>query len=177
MSDLLHVHKALADETRLRLLRLLSRSALNVNEILDILQMGQSRVSRHLRILAEAGLVTRRREGTWIYYQATPDPEDALVADTLRMTAAHERTVDGFEADMQRMEEAIEGRRRETRQFFDAQADGAELRHGSLDGTFYRDVALSLLPERSARILDLGTGSGLLLPGLGVSLLQSPSWL
>ena len=62
MPDLLQIHKALADETRLRLLRLLSRSPLNVNEVIDILRMGQSRISRHLRILAEAGLATRRRE-------------------------------------------------------------------------------------------------------------------
>ncbi|MFH1567541.1 MAG: metalloregulator ArsR/SmtB family transcription factor, partial [Gemmatimonadota bacterium] len=51
MSDLLKIHKALADETRLRLVRLLARGALNVNELIAILEMGQSRVSRHLRIL------------------------------------------------------------------------------------------------------------------------------
>ena len=50
--ELLQIHKALADETRLRLMRLLARGPLNVNEILGILRMGQSRVSRHLRILS-----------------------------------------------------------------------------------------------------------------------------
>ncbi|MEE3335234.1 MAG: ArsR family transcriptional regulator, partial [Candidatus Latescibacterota bacterium] len=49
MPEPLQIHKALADETRLRLMRLLGRSPLNVNEILSILQMGQSRISRHLR--------------------------------------------------------------------------------------------------------------------------------
>lgn len=166
MTDLLHIHKALADETRLRLLRLLSRSPLNVNEVLDILRMGQSRVSRHLRILAEAGLVTRRREGTWIYYERTPDPSDTLVADTLQLVSTHEQTLPSFEQDMQRMEAVIEKRRAQTRQFFDAREDGAELQHGSLEGSYYRGVALSLLPEHSTTTLDLGTGSGLLLPGL-----------
>lgn len=166
MSDLLQIHKALADETRLRLLRLLSRSPLNVNEVIDILRMGQSRISRHLRILAEAGLVTRRREGTWIYYEQSPDPEDKLVADTLVLISEHERPLPHFEIDMQRMEAAIERRRQQTRSFFDSRRDGDELRHQSLDGAHYRQVALSLLPEHSDTILDLGTGSGLLLPAL-----------
>ena len=69
MTDPLKVYKALADETRLRLVRLLVRGALNVNEIIGILGMGQSRISRHLKILSEAELVTKRREGTWIYYE------------------------------------------------------------------------------------------------------------
>jgi ArsR family transcriptional regulator len=166
MSDLLQIHKALADETRLRLLRLLSRSPLNVNEVIDILRMGQSRISRHLRILAEAALVTRRREGTWIYYERSPDPEDKLVADMLVLVKEHERALPHFEADMQRMEAAIELRRQHTRSFFDSRRDGDELRHQSLDGAHYRQVALSLLPKHCDTILDLGTGSGLLLPAL-----------
>ena len=71
MTNLLKIHKALADETRLRVVRLLVRGSLNVNEMIGILNMGQSRVSRHLKILAEAGLVTSRREGTWIYYESS----------------------------------------------------------------------------------------------------------
>lgn len=166
MPDLLQLHKALADETRLRLVRLLARSPLNVNEILDVLRMGQSRVSRHLRILADAGLVTRRREGTWIYYERAARPASPLVADTLRVLTEHERDLPHFEADVQRMEAAIEKRREETRRFFDSRCAGDELRHQSLDGSHYRQVALSLLPERCGTILDLGTGSGLLLPAL-----------
>lgn len=166
MSDLLQLHKALADETRLRLVRLLARSPLNVNEVIDILRMGQSRVSRHLRILADAGLVMRRREGTWIYYERTPNPVSPLVADTLRVLAEHERDLPHFEEDVQRMEAAVEKRREQTRRFFDSRSAQDELRHQSLDGTYYRQVALSLLPERCGTILDLGTGSGLLLPAL-----------
>ena len=166
MPDLLQIHKALADETRLRLLRLLSRSPLNVNEVIDILRMGQSRISRHLRILAEAALVTRRREGTWIYYERSSEPADKLVVDMLLLVSEHENAVPHFEPDMQRMEAAIERRRQQTRSFFDSRRDGDELRHRSLDGAYYRQVALSLLPERCETILDLGTGSGLLLPAL-----------
>lgn len=62
--------KALADETRLRLLNLLREQELNVNEIVAILEMGQSRISRHLKILSESGLLQSRRDGLWVFYKA-----------------------------------------------------------------------------------------------------------
>jgi len=179
MPELLRIHKALADETRLRLVRLLSRGALNVNELIAILQMGQSRVSRHLRILAEVGLVTHRREGTWIYYEGAHDPAldptpegtpelgDPLVAEILATIARHERTVSHYEEDLQSLEAALERRKEQTRSYFDSTDDPHEfLRHKSLDVGYYREVATGLLPERCECILDLGTGSGLLLPAL-----------
>lgn len=63
------VFKALAEETRLRILILLEIRELCVCEIEKILRLSQSRVSRHLAILRNAGLVMDRREGTWIYYK------------------------------------------------------------------------------------------------------------
>ena len=108
MLDQVKVFKALADETRLRLMRLLARGALNVNEIIGILEMGQSRVSRHLRILAEADLVTSRREGTWIYYQwSSADGASTLVGDTLAHLGAHERDLSHFESDIQGLEAVV----------------------------------------------------------------------
>lgn len=62
------VFKALADETRLRILILLAIRELCVCELEKILRFSQSRVSRHLAVLRHAGLVIVRREGTWIYY-------------------------------------------------------------------------------------------------------------
>jgi len=65
--------KALSDETRLRLLNLSLHHELNVNEIVRVLAMGQSRVSRHLKILTDSGLLTYRRDGLWIFYSAVSD--------------------------------------------------------------------------------------------------------
>ena len=168
MSEQLKIHKALADETRLRLMRLLSRGPLNVNEIIGILDMGQSRISRHLKILAEADLVTNRREGTWIYYQWNDgNGESKLLADTFATLAAHEGDLPRYEADLQGLEATVESRREQTRSFFDSIPDPHEyLQHQSLDGQFYRQVATSLLPERSEVALDMGSGSGLLIPSL-----------
>ena len=118
MTDPLKIYKALADETRLRVMRLLSRGPLNVNEIIGIMQMAQSRVSRHLKILTEAGLVSGRREGTWIYYEEHHNG-DSLVADTLAHLDTHEQELGFFAEDMQGLEASIESRKERTTAYFD----------------------------------------------------------
>lgn len=60
--------RALGDETRLRLLEVLTSGERNVAELMEALGLGQSLVSHHLRALREAGLVMVRREGRWVYY-------------------------------------------------------------------------------------------------------------
>src|SRR5512138_1162447 len=62
--------KALADPCRLRLVAVLLRGEFTVQELTRIMKMGQSRVSRHLKILAEAGVLSVKRQGTWSYYRA-----------------------------------------------------------------------------------------------------------
>lgn len=171
MSDPLKTYKALADETRLRLLRLLGRVALNVNEVIEILQMGQSRISRHLKILADAGLVQSRREGTWVYYQVVSQG-GGLVAGILELLERHEKEVPHFDADLQALEGVIERRREKTRTFFDSLSQPEELlKHQGLDGAVYRSLAVQQLNGHRVNgqpptVLDMGTGAGLLLPAL-----------
>ena len=107
MFDLLRIQKALADETRLRLLRLLVRGPLNVNEILSILGMGQSRISRHLKILSEAKLVNSRREGTWVYYQGSIEGDEKIVGDALCLLKNHEQELPHYSGDLQGLEQVI----------------------------------------------------------------------
>jgi ArsR family transcriptional regulator len=68
MRELMKVFKALSDDTRIRLLKLLSERELCVCELMQVLEMTQSRVSRNLGVLKEAGLVKDRRDGTWAFY-------------------------------------------------------------------------------------------------------------
>ena len=68
MRDDLEVFNACADETRLRLLVLLAERELCVCELVEVLEMPQGKISRHLAVLRRAGLVAHRRYGTWIYY-------------------------------------------------------------------------------------------------------------
>jgi ArsR family transcriptional regulator len=69
MSDIVAIFKALADDTRVRVLKLLSRGELCVCEIAAALEMEQPRLSFHLRILKEAGIVVDRRQERWILYR------------------------------------------------------------------------------------------------------------
>ncbi|MFC1597165.1 ArsR/SmtB family transcription factor [Planctomycetota bacterium] len=68
MSNAVQLFKALADETRLRILNLIGHREVCVCQIVEALGLGQSKVSRHLAHLRNAGLVNDRREGLWIYY-------------------------------------------------------------------------------------------------------------
>lgn len=68
MEEISDALKALADDTRLRIIKILSKGELCVCELVDILKIPQYRVSRHLGILKKAGWVKDRRDGAWIYY-------------------------------------------------------------------------------------------------------------
>jgi len=72
MSNAVQLFKALADETRLRILNLIVHREICVCQIVEALRLGQSKVSRHLAHLRNAGLVNDRREGLWIYYSLAP---------------------------------------------------------------------------------------------------------
>ena len=72
--------RALGDETRLRLLELLTAGERNVGELMDDTGLGQSLISHHLRALREAGLVNDRRDGRWVYYSIA---EQALTSTRL----------------------------------------------------------------------------------------------
>lgn len=72
-SGLVRYFKALADETRLSIVRYLLEQELCVCEIMDLLKMSQPAVSHHLRILKQAGVVKDRRDGKWIYYAIDND--------------------------------------------------------------------------------------------------------
>jgi ArsR family transcriptional regulator len=69
---------ALADETRLRILAQLADGEQCVCDLTDALEAGQSRLSFHLKTLKDAGLVTDRRQGRWIYYTLNPEAVDEL---------------------------------------------------------------------------------------------------
>lgn len=71
MMNLANALKLLADDTRLRILRLVSREPLNVKELTSILGLAQSGISRHLGLLRKAGLVEEQREGVWSYYRVS----------------------------------------------------------------------------------------------------------
>ncbi|UCE18920.1 MAG: winged helix-turn-helix transcriptional regulator [Gemmatimonadota bacterium] len=85
MRDTLQVFKALSDETRLRILHLLQKQELCVCELVEILEMEQSRVSHQLQILKNARLVNDRRERKWIVYSLNIRDDDSWNRDVFRL--------------------------------------------------------------------------------------------
>src|SRR5215212_5616893 len=71
LDDTLGILRAAAEETRLRILALLTDGELSVSDLTDILGQSQPRISRHLKLLVEAGLVERHREGAWAFFRLT----------------------------------------------------------------------------------------------------------
>ncbi len=84
----LSVFRAIGEETRLRMMALLARGELTVSELTQILGQSQPRVSRHLKILADAGLVERHREGAWMFYRVAADNGEATKRALIDAVAA-----------------------------------------------------------------------------------------
>ncbi len=178
---LVEILKALADDVRLRILGVLGREPLSVNEIRDILGFRQSRCSRHLQILARAGLVEGARDGTRIYYAIHPEversaelsallaaigvgsggarfPVPALHPETDAATLKRPREM---KRDYERLTSHLSERKRDAIQHFQAYGqDQDRLQRGLVDSDFYRDRILALLPEDPGVAVDLGCGSG-----------------
>lgn len=108
--------KALADETRARLVNVLLEYELNVGEIVQVMEMGQSRISRHLKILSDSGLVDVRREGLWAFYRAS---ELGPGRDFLEGVTSLLEGEGDLKRDRNRAEKVIRERTAATRQFFD----------------------------------------------------------
>ena len=95
MKDFLNITKALADESRLRMLMALQEGELCVCQITELMGLAMSPVSKHLSILYQAGLVNARKEGRWMYYslpgKGTPTAAREAVAWVRRSLAGKER--------------------------------------------------------------------------------------
>ncbi|MCL4736524.1 MAG: winged helix-turn-helix domain-containing protein [Candidatus Omnitrophica bacterium] len=81
MKEFMHIAKALADENRVRTLMFLRNGELCVCQIIEMLQLAPSTVSKHLAILRQAGLIDSRKDGRWIYYRL-PESDGSKEATT-----------------------------------------------------------------------------------------------
>lgn len=171
MTDLLRLHKALADETRLRIVRILLSHELSVGELVAGLSMGQSRISRHLKILVDAGLVECRREGQWAFYRAVrADGAAGGAADGgcarrfLDCCAALMGAEDEpWRGDLARAAGVLRERAAATRRFFDGVAGRWQgLTAEALGGFDLHGEIAARVPEGAA-VADLGCGPGELL--------------
>ena len=159
--------RALADQTRLRIMRLLSTMELAVGELAQVLGQSQPRVSRHIRILCDAGLAERRKEGSWVFLRSAIGENRAppLAAAAARLLDTAERDDAGFAArcaEDRRHLSAIRSARQATAQaYFARHAEEWDTLRGlhSPDGPVEAALA-GALGDRIGALLDIGTGTG-----------------
>jgi DNA-binding transcriptional ArsR family regulator len=93
--------RAAGEETRLRILGLLAQGELSVSDMTDILGQSQPRISRHLKLMAEAGLIERHREGAWAFFRLQQGTAQGALARALAETISPQDPV--MAADLERL--------------------------------------------------------------------------
>jgi ubiquinone/menaquinone biosynthesis C-methylase UbiE/DNA-binding transcriptional ArsR family regulator len=170
--------RAAADPSRVRLLAICSQGEWTVSELVQILGQSQPRISRHLKILADAGLLDRFREGGWVFYRRAQSGDGARLARSLcRLLPDDDATM---QLDQRRLEAVRAARRRQAEQYFDGRAFAWDSeRDLAIDGAMVEAALRELFAtERPSSLLDVGTGTGRILQvlagqigfGLGVDL-------
>lgn len=161
--DLVGALKAAGETTRLRLLALLADGDHSVKDLTEILGQSQPRVSRHLKLLADAGLVQRHAEGAWAYYGLTPSGQGGDLARWLvgRIDPADPER----EADRQRLAEARAAQLAQASSYFAQVAESWDLlARLHVPEAAVEAAVLQALGGRTVDLLvDLGTGTGRIL--------------
>ncbi|MBW1637181.1 MAG: winged helix-turn-helix transcriptional regulator [Deltaproteobacteria bacterium] len=105
MKSFIRVMKAVSDPNRVRVLKLLQANELCVCEIQGLLGLAQSTVSKHMKLLEDAGMVERKRQGTWIIYNLA-DGSESVYAETMLLEIRHWLEND---KELNRMRKALPG--------------------------------------------------------------------
>jgi len=162
----LNMFRAIGEETRLRIMILLLRGELTVTELTQILGQSQPRVSRHLKILSDAGLVERYREGSWMFYRAYQQSGDVSTADAAGLAGALLDSSDRVIArDRERFDQNRVARASLAAAYFEENAsDWDKVRRLHLPESDIEDRMCALLgKERAPLFVDIGTGTGRML--------------
>lgn len=163
LDSLVHILKAAGEPTRLRLLALLLAGELSVKDLTEILGQSQPRISRHLKLLVDAGLIVRHAEGAWAYFGVAPD---GVGADWARQVVAQLDASDtDAAADLLRLEALREHQQLDAAAYFAQVASSWDLLRSlhvpeeAVEAAILAHVAQTKVDL----LLDLGTGTGRML--------------
>lgn len=159
MNDILTIFRALADPTRIRIMLLLLKMELAVGELAQILDQSQPRISRHIRILDEAGLAERRKEGSWVFLR----PGQSTALDILRRLFRSEDVISSEQAisDQAQLSLVRKARAEMAERYFEAHAEEWDaIRSLHLPEDDVEQAMLALLKDVNlGHMLDIGTGT------------------
>ncbi|MDM7998337.1 MAG: metalloregulator ArsR/SmtB family transcription factor [Acidobacteriota bacterium] len=160
MGSVLKSLRALSDATRLRILSLLEKEELSVHEIQEITRLGQSRISTHLGLLQESGLVQSRRDGKRMFYRLNEGAEGGA-ADFLKIAFQGARELPGYSGDRINLKRIVKRRQEQAQVYFNQVAGRFDRVYGpgrSWQG--FGHLLLRIVPPLV--VADLGSGEGLL---------------
>ncbi|WP_319532236.1 metalloregulator ArsR/SmtB family transcription factor [uncultured Cohaesibacter sp.] len=163
LEEMVGLLKASGEVTRLRLLALLAEGDLSVKDLTAILNQSQPRISRHLKLLYEAGLVERLPEGAWVYYCLTQDEAKSdLLAASLKLL---DRSDVMLRRDLERLHQIKATNAQQAADYFQFNAEHwDELRRLHAPESAVEAAIVSALGDAPVeRLLDLGTGTGSIL--------------
>ncbi len=150
----------LGDPTRLRLLRLLEREELGVAELCDVLQLPQSTVSRHLKVLVDSRWIRGRRQGTARLYQSASNELDGTASQLWQLARAQSDAWSTARQDDLRLARILRERQSGSQAFFaGAAAKWDKLRNELYGSQFTRHALTAFLPRQWV-VADLGCGTG-----------------
>ena len=160
MSTTLKSLRALADPTRLRIVAVLASEELSVNELQEITCLGQSRVSTHLALLAEAGLLTSRRDGKRTFYRLDPRA-DASAREFTQLAVRASRELPEADSDQVNLRRVLARRQDQAQLYFNQVAGRFDRSYGpGRSWQAFGHLLLRMLPP--VVVADLGSGEGLL---------------
>jgi ArsR family transcriptional regulator len=162
MTGQLDLFRALADPTRMRIVHLLWAMELAVGEIALVVGQSQPRVSRHIRILVDAGLVERRKEGSWVFLSICSEAPARALAAFLDAAPPSPEEMLWIEADLARLAAVRAERARAAEQFFATYAEQWDALRALQAPEADVEAAMTALlaGERLGRLIDIGTGTG-----------------
>jgi len=152
--------RALSDPTRLRIVALLERSELSVHELQEITRMGQSRISTHLGLLQESGLLESRREGKRTFYRAVANG-DPMAGEFIQLAVRGAKELPEQSADQLNLKRVLVRRSEQAQVYFNQVAGRFDRSYGpGRSWQAFGQLLLRALPPLV--IADLGSGEGLL---------------
>jgi ubiquinone/menaquinone biosynthesis C-methylase UbiE len=162
VTELIDIFRALADPTRLRVLSLLREMELAIGELAVVLDQSQPRVSRHVRILAEAGLIERHREGSWVFLRVPREGRVAAIVSTVHTWDYTPAEAAQIAQDAARLAAVRADREESAARYFAEHADEWDaIRSRYVAESEVETAILSLMQNRAiGHLLDIGTGTG-----------------
>jgi ubiquinone/menaquinone biosynthesis C-methylase UbiE/DNA-binding transcriptional ArsR family regulator len=156
--------QAVGDPTRLRILRLLGRGELTVQDMVQILGLSQPGVSKHLAILREAGWLSHRKDGTWGWYRLADRSDPGEGDDLPGAVLALAGRVPEADGDDEALRRVLADRDRRTGEFFAGIAGAWDQIRPAFEAPDIQAGAVAALVPPGLSVLDIGTGTGALLP-------------